>query len=72
MNNIGFFSLSLLAELHNLIRTINPYSMAYKMMHEIDKGEYKKAEDCRLLSKEIKMYKYMVRNNLLIRRIMVL
>ena len=59
------FSLSLLTELHNLIRTINPYSMAYKMMHEIEKGEYKKAEEYGLLPKEVKMYKYMVRNNTL-------
>ena len=59
------FSLSLLTELHNLIRTINPYSMAYKMMPEIEKGEYKKAEECILLPKEVKMYKCMVRNNTL-------
>ena len=32
-------------------------------MHEIEKGEYKKAEECELLPKEVKMYKYMVRNN---------
>ena len=28
--------------------------MAYKMMHEIEKGEYKKAEECGLLPKEVK------------------
>ena len=39
--------------------------MEYKMMHEIEKGEYKKAQKCRLLPKEVKMYKYMVRNNTL-------
>ena len=54
-----------MAELHNLIRTINPYSMAYKMMHKIEKGEYKKAEECGLLPKEVKTYKYMVRNKTL-------
>ena len=35
------------------------------MMHEIEKEEYKKAEKCELLPKEVKMYKYMVRNNTL-------
>ena len=34
-------------------------------MHEIEKGEYTKAEECGLLSKEVKMYNYMVRNNTL-------
>ena len=34
-------------------------------MHEIERGEYKKAEECGLLPKEVKMYKYMVRNNTL-------
>ena len=52
-----------MTELHNLIRTINPYSMVYKMMHKIEKREYKKVEECGLLPKEVKMYKYMVRNN---------
>ena len=35
------------------------------MMHEIGKAEYKKVEECGLLSKEPKMYKYIVRNNTL-------
>ena len=34
-------------------------------MHEIEKGEYKKAKNCGLLPKEVKMYKCMVRNNTL-------
>ena len=33
--------------------------MAYNMMHETEKGEYKKAEECGLLPIEIKMYNYM-------------
>ena len=52
-----------MTELDNLIRTINPYSMAFKMMHGIEKEEYKKAEKCGLIPKEVKMY--MVRNNTL-------
>ena len=52
-----------MTELDNLIRSINPYSMAFKMMHEIEEEEYKKAEKCGLISKEVKMY--MVRNNTL-------
>ena len=39
--------------------------MAYKMMHEMEKGEYKKAEECGLLPKEVKIYKYMIRINTL-------
>ena len=35
------------------------------MMHDIEKGEYKKVQECGLLPKEVKMYKYMVRNNTL-------
>ena len=35
------------------------------MIHEIEKGEYKKAEDYGLLPREVKMYKYMARNNTL-------
>ena len=43
------------------------------MIHEIEKGEYKKVEKYGLLPKEVKMYKYMVINNTLDkRRIMVL
>ena len=34
-------------------------------MNEIEKGKYKKAEECGLLLNEVKMYKYMVRNNTL-------
>ena len=45
----------------NLMRTINPYSMAYRMMHGIEMEEHKKAEKCGLLPKEVKMY--MVRSN---------
>ena len=37
--------------------------MAFKMMHEIGKKEYKKAEKCGLIPKEVNMY--MVRNNTL-------
>ena len=34
-------------------------------MNEIEKEDYKKAEECGLLPKEVKMYKYMVRNSTL-------
>ena len=56
-------SLNLLKELDNVIRTIKSYSMAYKMMHEIEMEEHKKAEKCGSLPKEVKMYT--VRNNTL-------
>ena len=52
-----------MTELDNLICTINPYSMAFKMVHGIEKEEYKKAEKCGLIPKEVKMY--MVRNDTL-------
>ena len=45
-----------MSEFDNLVRTINPYSMAFEMMHEIKKEEYKKAEKCGLIPKEVKMY----------------
>ena len=39
--------------------------MAYKRINEIEKGEYKNAEECGLLPKDVKKYKYMVRSNTL-------
>ena len=36
--------------------TINPYSMAYRMIHEMEMEKHKKAEKYGLLQKEVKIW----------------
>lgn len=46
----------ILKEIDNILREINPYALAYKMMHRLEEGELKHARISNTMPREVKMY----------------